>query len=489
MDTMASSMHLALTALVSSSSLSGALPLLLHGITPMLTETLFLVLLVVVGVARFTPAHHKEVVMNFIRRVLRRPRSSGFELEYVTDSCEATRTPSGPAVFRYIAFIAGAYKKPHRVVTTEMYSRAAGQAVEHTYIIFPTPTGEGEIVPGVFLSYSTSEYKKAIVTNDSDREEKSTPTQETVLRITTKLRFESQAVKEAFENCALKWATNKRDLVRIQNQTSKTNTPFETNKTFDSLFFEEKETLLKLVARFSTKATEYARLGIPHTLGLLLHGDPGTGKTSVIKAIAKRLDRSVLAIHNVENVDVLRHIVRVHPPSQYIYVFEEIDCGPLAHVVRPRSQQEEEAHHACHTAKQADDPTTTALLALAAASIKKQPEEPKKEEKSKLTLADMLDFLDGLGEMPRRVVIFTTNYRDRVDPALLRPGRIDLTIEMKRMRAVDVEDMYRLWFGRDVPAHVKASVPNRTMTQAEVGQLFSCGDADQVDAAFLKGLR
>ena len=72
--------------------------------------------------------------------------------------------------------------------------------------------------------------------------------------------------------------------------------PLSDDKPFDALFFPRKAELLALVDAFAAKAGRYAVAGYPHKLGLLLHGPPGTGKTSLIKALAQHTHRSIVSV-------------------------------------------------------------------------------------------------------------------------------------------------------------------------------------------------
>jgi len=67
-------------------------------------------------------------------------------------------------------------------------------------------------------------------------------------------------------------------------------------KTFDSLFFREKESMLYLIDHFLSRSGRYGIKGYPHKLGILLHGPPGSGKTSMIKALAQYTGRSIVNV-------------------------------------------------------------------------------------------------------------------------------------------------------------------------------------------------
>ena len=68
---------------------------------------------------------------------------------------------------------------------------------------------------------------------------------------------------------------------------------FQSGKNFSNVFFPEKDELMKKIQFFSENESWYVENGIPYMFGLLLHGEPGCGKTSTIKAIANMTQRHI----------------------------------------------------------------------------------------------------------------------------------------------------------------------------------------------------
>ncbi|RXG70310.1 Mitochondrial chaperone BCS1 [Armadillidium vulgare] len=145
------------------------------------------------------------------------------------------------------------------------------------------------------------------------------------------------------------------------------------------------------VREFMNTPEWYSNRGIPYRRGYLLHGPPGCGKSSFITALAGELQLSICVLNLSErglSDDRLNHLLAVAPENSLI-LLEDVDA---AFSSREESLQVKTAY----------------------------------EGLSRLTFSGLLNCLDGVASTEARIVFMTTNYPERLDPALIRPGRIDL---------------------------------------------------------------
>ena len=288
---------------------------------------------------------------------------------------------------------------------------------------------------------------------------------------------------------------------------------FKSTKSFSNMFFEQKKELLQKLDYFANERETYERLGIPHTLGFMFHGDPGTGKTSAIKAIAKYTNRHIiiLPMKLLNNVEKLKKVFLSEmiydfeiPFDKRLYVFEEIDCSHWRNILTSRSDTlrtdtlNSSSLLGCSSNKlknqtnpkeeSTEEKAISLLTRVVAANTKEEDLCPLLNDKFDLCLGEILELLDGIVEIPGRMMIMTSNFPERIDEALLRPGRIDMIINFKRMTRSDIASMYELWFRKNIPSHILANMKDYVFTQAELGNLFSRGDETIIHAKLSGGL-
>ncbi|CAI9272330.1 unnamed protein product [Lactuca saligna] len=177
---------------------------------------------------------------------------------------------------------------------------------------------------------------------------------------------------------------------------------------FTTLAMDEdmKEKVMKDLDRFVERREYYRKVGKAWKRGYLLYGPPGTGKSSLIAAMANHLNFDIydLELTDVKSNSELRTLL-VATANRSILVVEDIDCSVKFH----------------------DREAAEAARALA----QKKGKLISGEEKN-VTLSGFLNYIDGLWSTcgDERIIIFTTNHKEKLDPALIRPGRMDVHIHM-----------------------------------------------------------
>ena len=95
-----------------------------------------------------------------------------------------------------------------------------------------------------------------------------------------------------------------------------------------------------------------------------------------------------------------------------------------------------------------------------------------KKDEEPLTLGTILETIDGIVETKGRIIIMTTNHREVLDPALLRPGRIDFELEFKKLRRCDIASIYESMFEVPMPEETLRRINDYTYSQAEISRLI-----------------
>lgn len=246
-------------------------------------------------------------------------------------------------------------------------------------------------------------------------------------------------------------------------------------KTFDTLFFTQKDEVFNLVKGFKENTLFPAHLPVDNKLGFILHGPPGTGKTGLIAAMANYLQKSVVIIDTarVKTRKALDHVLAL---ENKIFVFEEFDCMPG--VCRREALGAGAPQQPTAPAAGALSPHAYAMMLMAEKKESQQEmmEEFRKESAAaadKLDLGYLLRKLDGLESAEDRVIIATTNHPERIDPALMRPGRFGYKIHLTRCTTAMLADIITMVYTADrasVQAAVK-DIPDQKWSPAEVLQL------------------
>ncbi|HTT17423.1 MAG TPA: AAA family ATPase [Candidatus Sulfotelmatobacter sp.] len=205
----------------------------------------------------------------------------------------------------------------------------------------------------------------------------------------------------------------------------------------------EKEHLLEDVAQFRRSKQRYEQLGVPYHRGYLLYGPPGTGKTSLVSALAAHFRLSIYVINLAEFNDRSLMSAVNQVPANSVLLFEDIDCT--------RGSQSRDG------------------LDLGAGEGGMTPGAKENASANAITFSGLLNVLDGFHAPSGVLFVMTTNHVEKLDPALLRPGRIDYRFFMGKASDRQKVELYRRFFPdaseREARELIDASRSSETMAE------------------------
>lgn len=173
----------------------------------------------------------------------------------------------------------------------------------------------------------------------------------------------------------------------------------------------------------------YEERGIPYKKTFLLHGEPGTGKTSLIKGIASHFNMNLCLLNLTQMSDTSLERALVEAPANSIIAMEDFDSATATHgrirVKKAKSRLEATADR--DEEENSKDGTANFMSGF-------------------LTLGGILNAMDGLASLDGKIIFLSTNHLNLMDKALVRPGRVDHTYEIGPLEDREIRDYVHLMF-------------------------------------------
>ena len=196
------------------------------------------------------------------------------------------------------------------------------------------------------------------------------------------------------------------------------------------------EHLLADAKRFAASSKWYSDRGIPHRRGYLLHGPPGCGKTSLIQALAGEMDYDVcvISLSGSDMNDDMLHTAMSDGTQRAVFILEDVDAAFGKN------------------------------RAASAAS-----------RASGLSFSGLLNAIDGVSAQEGRLLVMTTNHIERLDPALIRPGRIDVRLHLDLASRSQIARLFLRFFpegGEEMAERFAAHFEEKSVSPASLQGYF-----------------
>lgn len=242
------------------------------------------------------------------------------------------------------------------------------------------------------------------------------------------------------------------------------------SRPFSTVILNEKtkQNLIEDVTDYLQPTTQrwYANRGIPYRRGYLLYGPPGTGKSSLSLALAGFFNMRIyiVSLSSITATEENLATLFAELPRRCVVLLEDIDTAGLTHTRDEGKDEDASAVAAREPLKPGQTsvgngsttstPTTTAAAA----------------PPGRLSLSGLLNILDGVASQEGRILIMTTNHLEKLDRALIRPGRVDMIVEFGLADADMTVSIFRAIFARLEGDDSPPAVPINMDTEVEKAQ-------------------
>jgi hypothetical protein len=233
---------------------------------------------------------------------------------------------------------------------------------------------------------------------------------------------------------------------------------FKTTTSFANFFSEEAAIVKKELEIFMNDKKSYERTGRPWTYTILNEGPPGVGKTKLVKAVAALTGYTLIVI-NLNHITSGQKLYEAFhmsslagehvPHDKRLYYIPEVDTQ-MTDILKNRN-----AKTLPNLVAIEDDKKTTTMTTT----------------NNKPTLGEILNIIDGIPERHGHILIMDTNCLKELDPALIRPGRVDRILSWKPMSALCIKQYLENYFEVKVPK--RAVLPDRKLTAAKLQSIVS----------------
>ncbi|MCJ1315988.1 hypothetical protein MMC15_001308 [Xylographa vitiligo] len=211
---------------------------------------------------------------------------------------------------------------------------------------------------------------------------------------------------------------------------------------------DQKEQVLADINEYLHPASPrwYANRGIPYRRGYLFHGPPGTGKTSLSFAIAGVFGLDIYCISLLEPTLTEEDLGLLfnNLPRRCVVLLEDIDSAGLV-------RRDEIAEVVEKSPKDKEDSSANIGHEIAKAvqkSIQKESDKNKNSQQG-ISLSGLLNAIDGVASHEGRVLVMTTNYPDKLDDALIRPGRVDMKVAFRKASRSQIRQLFVRMYSAD----------------------------------------